>query len=116
MFRRWLSISVRQRVFCVCEVNCWVHYRLEGVQELCELKQPLSAGGLPSTVASQAVQLLNVGGPQLVETSLAPQPVYWHWREGGTKRQLHTTIQGRRTQQAASSKRGVRRCVFSLLL
>lgn len=54
-----------------------VHYRLEVVQQLRELKQPLRTGGLP-TVAGQPIQLLDVGGPQFIKTTLALQALYWH--------------------------------------
>lgn len=54
-----------------------VYYRLEVVQQLCELEQPLCTGGLPA-VTGQAVQLLDVGGPQFIKTSLALQALHWH--------------------------------------
>lgn len=56
--------------------NC-LCYRLEVVQQLCELKQPLCTGGLP-VVAGQAVQLLDVGASQFIKTTLALQALHWH--------------------------------------
>lgn len=54
-----------------------MYYRLEVVQQLCELKQSLCAGGL-SAVAGQTVQLLDVGGPQFIKTTLALQALHWN--------------------------------------
>lgn len=54
-----------------------VYYRLEVIQQLCELKQSLRTGGLPA-VAGQTVQLLDVGGPQFIKTTLALQALHWH--------------------------------------
>lgn len=54
-----------------------VYYRLEVVQQLRELEQPLCAGGLPM-VARQAVQLLHVGGSQFIKTALALLALHWH--------------------------------------
>lgn len=56
--------------------NC-VYYRLEIVEQLRELKQSLRTGGL-AVVASQTVQLLDVGGPQFIKTTLALQALHWH--------------------------------------
>lgn len=56
--------------------NC-LCYRLEVVQQLCELKHPLCAGGLP-LVAGQAVQLLDVGASQFIKTTLALWALKWH--------------------------------------
>lgn len=54
-----------------------LHYRLEVVQQLCELKQPLCAGGLP-VVARQAVQLPDVGGSQFIKMVPVPRALHWH--------------------------------------
>lgn len=54
-----------------------LHYQLEVVQQLCELKQPLFAGGLP-VVARQAVQLPDVGGSQFIKMAPVLRALHWH--------------------------------------
>lgn len=69
---------------CLCEIP----YRVEIVQQLGELKQSLRASG-PAMVAGQAVQLLDVGGPQLVKAVLVLQALHRYWGGGGTEAAKH---------------------------
>ena len=62
------------------------------VQQLGELKQSLGAGGL-AVVAGQALQLVDVGGPQLVEALLVLQALHRDWggRRGKNGALIHQT-------------------------
>lgn len=54
-----------------------IGYQLQVVQELRELEQALGAAAVV-TVGHQAIQLIDVGGPQIVKTTLALQPLRWN--------------------------------------
>lgn len=63
-----------------------IYYRLEVVQQLRQLEEPLCTGGLP-IVAGQTVQLLDERGSQFIKTTLALRALHWHCDHKARKQQ-----------------------------